>query len=153
MDGHLDLLALDALRAGEGSSEERAHLEACAECRATVDGFGRLARALAPAPVAVPADVKRRVLTAARPRGAWRPLAAAAAVLIILGAAWLFTGHPTARLASAVRRGRPDIVDAYRLALRLKAGQSGEAVDDVNGDGKVDERDVEEIVRRSVALR
>jgi predicted anti-sigma-YlaC factor YlaD len=147
MDGHLDLLALDALRAGEGSAEERAHLEACAECRATVDGFGRLARALAPAPIAVPADLKRRVLAAARPRRAWRPLAAAAAVLIALGAAWFFVAQ------SPARPRRLDIVDAYTLAVRLKTGQAVEAAYDVNGDGKVDERDVEEIVRRSVALR
>jgi predicted anti-sigma-YlaC factor YlaD len=145
MDGHPDLLALDAVRAGEGSPEERAHVARCAECRAAVDGFGRLAAALAPSPFDVPATLKPSVLALARPRRAWRPLAAAAALLIGAAAVWFATarGHG----------GRVDIVDAYSLAVRLRSGQKVELAYDVNGDGKVDERDVEEIARRSVSIR
>ena len=46
-----------------------------------------------------------------------------------------------------------DIVDAYSVSLRLRNGQAVEPSWDLNGDGKVDGRDVEEIARRSVALR
>jgi len=153
MDGHPDLLALDAVRAGEGSADERAHVEQCAECRAALEGFRGLATRLAPAPLDVPSSVKRDVMALTRPRRAWRPLAAAAAILLGLGALWLARGGRPALPGDVDRSGRVDIVDAYALAVRLRSGQHLEPVYDVNGDGKVDERDVDEIARRSVALR
>ena len=139
MDGHLDLLALDAVRAGDATPEQRAHAELCAECRATLEGFRNLAARLTPAPIDVPAEVTRKIL---RPRRAWRPIAAAAAALLIAVGIWF-----------VVRPRKIDIVDAYSVALRLRNGQSVEASWDLNGDGKVDAKDVDEIARRSVALR
>ncbi len=153
MDGHLDLLAIDAVRAGEGTAEERDHAGRCAECRATLDGFRRLAAGLAPTRIDVPAFVKRDVLALTRPRRSWRPLAAAAAILIGVGAFWFAMGLRPVVPGDVDRNGRVDIVDAYALAVRLRSGQKLDLVYDVNGDGKVDERDVEEIARRSVAIR
>src|SRR6185436_7957498 len=139
MDGHLDLLGLDAVRAGDATPEQRAHAEQCAECRATIEGFRTLAARLTPARIEVPADVSRRIL---RPKRSWRPLAAVAAALLIAVGVWF-----------ALRPRKMDIVDAYSVALRLQNGQSVDATWDLNGDGKVDARDVDEIARRSVALR
>jgi hypothetical protein len=145
MDGHLDLLGLDAVRAGDATPEQRAHAESCADCRAGVDGFRDLAARLAPAPLEVPADVRRRILSIARPRRLWRPLLAAAALLLIGLSVWL-ASRPTAP-------HRIDIVDAYSVALRLREGRSIESKWDLNGDGKVDTLDVDEIARRSVSIR
>lgn len=150
MDGHLDLLGLDAVRAGDATAEQRAHVDQCPDCRATVDGFRILAAQLTPAPMDVPAEVTRRIL---RPRRLWRPVAAAAAALLIGAAAWFvtrpaFPGEP----GDVDRSGRVDIVDAYALAVRLRSGQA-EAAWDLNKDGRIDDRDVDEIARRSVAVR
>jgi hypothetical protein len=147
MDGHLDLLELDAVRAGEATAEQRAHVEQCAECRAVVDGFRALATKLTPAPLDVPAEVTRKIL---RPRKLWRPVAAAAAAILIGAAAWIAT-RPSIP-GDVDRSGRVDIVDAYGLAVRLRSGQV-ESGHDLTGDGKIDDRDVDEIARRSVALR
>jgi hypothetical protein len=141
MDGHLDLLGLDAVRAGDATPEQRAHAEACANCRATIDGFRALAVRLTPARIDVPADVTRKIL---RPRRAWRPVAAAAAAVLVAVGVWIAVRPSTRKM---------DIVDAYSVAVRLKSGQSVEPTWDLNGDGKVDGRDVDEIARRSVALR
>jgi|SRR6185295_1314387 hypothetical protein len=139
MDGHLDLLGIDAVRAGDATPEQRAHADQCADCRATIEGFRSLAARLTPAQIDVPADVTRRILA---PKRSWRPIAAAAAALLVAFGVWF-----------ALRPRKMDIVDAYSVALRLRSGQSVEPTWDLNGDGKVDGRDVDEIARRSVALR
>ena len=141
MDGHLDLLGLDAVRAGDATPEQRAHADQCADCRATIEGFRSLAARLTPARIEVPAEVTRKIL---RPRTTWRPLAAAAAAILFAVTVWIAI-RPSPR--------KMDIVDAYSVALRLRNGQSVESSWDLNGDGKVDGRDVDEIARRSVALR
>lgn len=152
MDEHLDLLGLDAVRAGDATPEQRAHADRCAECRKTVDGFRGLAATLTPATVDVPPFVDARIRTIARPpRRRW--LAAAAALLIGATAAWFALDHKPVLPGDVDQSGRIDIVDAYALAVRLRSGQKVDAACDVNGDGKVDERDVEEIARRSVAIR
>jgi len=139
MDGHLDLLGLDAVRAGDATPEQRAHAEQCAECRATIDGFRALAARLTPARIEVPAEVTRKIL---KPKRTWRPVAAAAAALLVAVGIWF-----------ALRPRKLDIVDAYSVALRLRNGQTVESTWDLNGDGIVDAKDVDEIARRSVAVR
>ena len=141
MDGHLDLLGLDAVRAGDATPEQRAHADQCAECRGTIDGFRALAAKLTPARIDVPAEVTRRIL---RPKRAWRPVAAAAAAILVAFGVWIAVRPSTRKL---------DIVDAYSVALRLKQGQTVESTWDLNRDGRVDGQDVDEIARRSVAIR
>lgn len=147
MDGHLDLLGLDAVRAGDATPEQRAHAESCQECRSGIAGFRDLAARLTPTPVTVPPDVRHRILAGARPRRLWRPIAAAAAAaaLAIGLSVWLASRPAAPR--------RLDIVDAYSVAVRLKNGQAVDARWDLNGDGKVDALDVDEIARRSVSIR
>jgi hypothetical protein len=143
MDGHLDLLGLDAVRAGDATPEQRAHAEQCAECCAAIEGLRGLAARLTPAPFGVPADVSRRILQPIpQSQRSWRPVAAVAAALLVAVGVWF-----------AVRPRKMDIVDAYSVALRLRNGQSVESTWDLNGDGKVDARDVDEIARRSVSIR
>lgn len=153
MDGHLDLLTLDAVRAGEASPEERAHAERCPECRAAVDGFRGLAAQLAPPRIEVPPLVKSRLMSLTRPRRSARSLAMAAALLIAVGGLWVALWRRPDVAGDVDRSGRVDIVDAYALAVRLRSGQQMDAALDVTGDGRVDERDVEELARRSVAIR
>ena len=137
MDEHLDLLALDAVRAGDASPEQRAHAERCADCRASVDHFRSLAARLAPVPVDVPPFVEARIRAIPRPsRRPW--MAAAAALLIGLGGVWLALNSRPAIPGDVDQSGRVDIVDAYALAVRLRSGQKVEALFDVNGDGKVE---------------
>lgn len=144
MDGHLDLLGLDAVRAGDAAPDQVAHAAACPQCRAAVDGLAGLAARLAPAAIEVPPALTRDILTLARPRRLWRPIAAAAAAALVLGASVWFATRPP----------RPiDIVDAYTVAVRLRSGQSVDARWDLNRDGRIDADDVNEIARRSVALR
>lgn len=72
-DAHLDLLTLDALRAGDPpTAAQRAHLAWCASCQATLADLEALATALRrPAPESdVPADRDAAVLALARARAA-----------------------------------------------------------------------------------
>jgi hypothetical protein len=94
--------------------------------------------------VEIPPQLSREILALARPRRMWRPVAAAAALLIGIGI-WFAARPQTPH--------RLDIVDAYSLAVRLRSGQKIDPSWDVNHDGRIDERDVEEIARRSVAIR
>ncbi len=106
--GHLDWEALDRVRCGEGSSEERAHLAACAACRAELDAIERVAGSLkqriADAGTGVPNERDDAILAAARGRAAairsrklvrlpwWRQpraLALAASLMVAGGAGYL----------------------------------------------------------------
>lgn len=49
--------------------------------------------------------------------------------------------------------GRVDILDAFAMARRLDAGEPGEPAWDFNGDGAVDERDIDAVAMAAVALR
>jgi hypothetical protein len=133
MSEHLDLLSLDAARTGP----RPAHLDACAECRATFDTLRSLEIRLAPPNIEVPALVRARVL---RPRRRWMPFAAAAAIFLAVASLWM-SRNPHDLDGS----GRVDIVDAYLLASGLKDG-------DVNGDGLVDQKDVEALAREAVTI-
>jgi hypothetical protein len=170
-DTHLDLLALDALRAGEGTSLDREHLERCESCRESLERLERMAveiRSCAPPPVEIPPGVDRSVLSRARkalmerrrPRVFFfRPWARAAAALLVAAALgiWIstwdrvpfFSGRDPGDID---RSGGVDIVDAYILARRIRGGEPLDAAWDVNGDGRVDREDVDEIARQSVSI-
>ena len=135
MSEHLDLLGLAAVRAGDADPGQAAHALACTECRAEIDKLRVLATALAPVKVAVPASLRDRVLRRRRP---WLGMAAAAGLLIAVLATLLIPRHER----------KPDIVDAYLLALQIRDGKGT----DVNGDGAVDQRDVDYLAQRAVSV-
>ena len=155
---HLDLGTLDAVRTGEAMADEAAHARECSECSAALADVERVAGRLGSASMPelnVPPLVRQRILAEAgrRPAG-MRWMAAAAAVLVAVLGLWIVTRPgPAPVVAGDVdRSGRLDIIDAYALALRLKSGEPVDAGWDLNGDGRVDEDDVDEIGRRSVAV-
>ncbi len=153
MTDHLDPLELDAVRAGEASPAQNDHASRCPACAAEVERLRRLAEGLAGPRIEVPPEVRHAVLALAgrrmRPRRRlWIPLAAAAALLLGLVALWPRTSAPE----DVDRSGAVDVLDAYALALRLRSGARLDPRWDVNRDGVVDRRDVDEIARRSVSL-
>lgn len=151
---HPDLAALEALRTGEAAPAEAAHVAGCPDCRAAVEDLRDLAGRLAHLPTPrldVPVSVKAQVLSRVR-RGIFlRRIASAAAVLLAGAILWSAT-RATPQPDDLDRSGRVDILDAYLLARRIQTGGSLDPSWDLNGDGVVDRRDVDEIARRSVAL-
>jgi hypothetical protein len=127
---HLDLLRLDAVRAGEGTPQELDHVRSCAECRGEVEQFSALAARMKNLPGAIPASVERSILR--RPRILRRCVSAAAAALIVIG---VFALARPADPHDVNRDGTVDIIDAYQLALK-----------------RADPRDIEAIVRRCVKV-
>lgn len=128
---HLDLLRLDAVRAGEGTPEELDHVQTCAPCRGDIDRFTDTADALRRLPGIVPPSVDRTVLRRS-PNVLRMCIRAAAAVLLAIG---LFAVADRTDPQDVNRDGTVDIIDAYRLALK-----------------KGDRRDVEAIVQRCVKV-
>lgn len=120
---------------------------------------GQLRRALSRDDHEVPAEVDRAVLAFAsrnaparlrsrrsRRRVAWRAAVACAAavVALIVWRAWP-TGH-------AIAPGDHDMLQAFRLAQRVEAGEVVDPRWDMDGDGVVDRRDVERVARSAVRL-
>jgi hypothetical protein len=172
--GHLDELALDAIRAGEASRDDADHLAACALCQRRLRAWIDLGAALsAPAPaIEVPAAREAAILAAthaiaaraARPRPPrrWSRLAlpaalagaAAAAALALLVARDRAPARPAApAIAGDVNRDRQiDILDAFALARALERGQPLAADCDLNRDRRIDRDDVDAAARAAVAL-
>ena len=117
----------------------------------------------------VPRTIDEVVLRQARrhlgkpepPKFPWRRLiprlaAAAAALVLLLG--YIFTRHDGGYSPPAFARedlnhdGRVDILDAFALARQLKSGPVPGRGEDINGDGVVDQRDVETIATHAVRL-
>ena len=122
-------------------------------------------------PVFVPSTLDEAILRAARkhlsrpesPRFKWLPLLpwfAAAAAMIVAGALLFFHSQPRSNISNppAFARqdinhdGRVDILDAFALAKRLKQGTVSDLRLDVNGDGIVDERDMQIIASEAVKV-
>ncbi len=168
---HLDLLALDSLRAGGGTEGDRAHLEACGSCRKKLQELERLAgeiRSSLPEVVGVPPEIDRAIMTLARKelvKGTRRGLfhlpvwvRAAAAILVVAALGiWITTWDGIPLLTrwdprDVDRSGSVDIVDAYVLALRINGGDPLKYSWDMNQDGAVDRRDVDEIAKECVSI-
>lgn len=84
-------------------------------------------------------------------------VAAAAAVLVLLGLGYAFRSHEQGARSEVVREdfdrsGRVDVLDAYRLSLALRRGDTVPPSLDFDGDGRVDARDVDLVARRAVAV-
>jgi hypothetical protein len=136
-------------------------------------------RALYGAAPDVPDELDRAILSEARRRlPRWRlitlrrlmPLAAAAAVLVVAGVALVRMQGPrapeAARAAVARRAvetppaamedidgdGRVDILDAFALARRVESGREPSRRHDLNRDGRVDRADVELVAAAAVRL-
>ncbi len=108
--------------------------------------------------VLVPERVDAAVRAAAREhlgarkviRFSFWPLAAAAAVTVSFLGIWLSSSRVDAR-ADLNHDGRVDVLDAFALARKLQNGERGVELD-ANGDGVVDERDVQAVVALAVKL-
>ena len=127
-------------------------------------------RALYGTSVDAPEDVDARILARAhrasagsrgvarRARSGWSRAAMAAAIAAALA---LLLLHPSSFLRDSVPgmvgdldgNRRIDVVDAMLLARQLREGAVRPEHGDVNGDGRVDDADVERLLRASVALR
>jgi len=172
-DPHPDLAELDALRTGEASPETCAHVESCPECRAVLGELDALAKTLQATdrpPVTVPKNVDAAVQTVIdertreiRERIAWvtlvRSVFRSPAKLTLLAgivvlSAWLLIKAPASpRLAEDIdRSGTVDIVDAYLMSRRLGMNEAPPRKWDFNRDGRVDERDVDLVARKAVAI-
>jgi Dockerin type I domain len=174
---HPDGLALELVRTGEGSPENRAHVDACATCRAVLAGRAGLAnelRAASPTPIEIPAEIDGRILWSARKRALeirrgrrWRRVsvrpgwAVAAMALLAFGVAALWWQGPLATPSAPPQRiaradidgdGRIDMIDALRLARAVRRGGALDPAWDVNGDGTVDHRDTDAVAMRAVAI-
>ncbi len=92
-------------------------------------------------------EVRRQMATRrARRWPVWT--AAAAAALLVVAGLWA-----TAVLRHGDQEHQVDIVDAYRLSRRIDSGGRLDTSSDANGDGRVDRADVDELIRRAVAVR
>jgi hypothetical protein len=109
---------------------------------------------------AVLREARRYLGKPERPRFSWWrwiPRFAAAAALVAL-LTYGFVRHGSRSRPPVFARedlnhdGRVDILDAFALARQLKAGPAPGPARDINGDGVVDERDVETIAARAVRL-
>ena len=127
-------------------------------------------QALRRLPDFVPPTVDQAVLRAARrqfrprlaPRRLWLrfvPWAAGGvAALLLLTLLPRLLQHPRSSPDGSLARedlnrdGRVDVLDAFALARQLKTGRAPSLQLDVNGDGVVDERDVQAIAAQAVKL-
>jgi Dockerin type I domain len=168
---HLDLLTLEAVRTGEAGPADRAHVDSCPECAAALAELRELALAIertGRTALPVGAEIDRAVLEAGRKRIARlaprrapvrrRRWAAAAALVLFLGLGFWVLRHEAPSLLARRdpfdidRSGAVDILDAYTLAVRLRSGGALERRWDLNGDGRVDQGDVDLLARASVSL-
>ena len=177
-DQHPDIVEIEAMRTGEASDETRQHVQSCEQCRETLQMLSISADVLSPQAIAVPqsadsavmAIIDRQVGERKRKASAGRvfvflrrvgAVAAAAAIVVGLGV-WFYPGSsgPAAKpvIVSVVTHeadidgdGKVDVVDAYLLARKLKAGDVDIACD-LNHDGSVDDKDVEVIAKLAVSL-
>jgi len=164
---HPDLLEIDAVRLGQGRPEHAEHIAQCDECRLALSDLeglrGELARFEAP-PFAIPEEIDRRILWAARKRALgsrrrpfWRRPAgaAAAAALVLAGLVSLLQRAPVApsqpmEMAKAETTVAADAGGA-QVAKRARAAAPAPAVDDVTRDGRVDILDAFALARSGKA--
>ena len=142
---HPDLLRIDAVRAGEGASEDRSHVEVCVACRETLEQMRRTEetlKELQSTPPEIPVAVNRALLDAFRrhqqpsaqviPFPAWRrwtvPAATAAAAVLVV--AMLL---PSTKFSEQVAQRKVETEAPTTIAAEPAAPSW-----DVNGDGRLD---------------
>ena len=83
----------------------------------------------------------------------WLAAAALVALAAVLGSLWLFSRRlPEVAREDINRDGRVDVLDAFALARRLQQGVATDRLFDLNGDGVVDQKDIDAITTRVVKL-
>jgi hypothetical protein len=126
-----------------------------------LEGLTRDLRALAGAPLLVPKRVDDAVLGMARRqthrRRRWRFVAgaAAAAVLLVIGAVWLLSVKAFAPRAPSAEGGngvRPDVLDLLALALKAESRAPLDAKGELPHEGIVNEKEVRALARNIVRV-
>jgi len=110
---------------------------------------------------AILADARRHLLTNApivkrRRFSAWKLTAlastmAAAAVLFLALSPNSVDGPRETIAQDLDGNGRVDILDAFVMAREIRSGR-GQSIHDVNGDGQLDQTDIDELAQRAVML-
>ena len=110
---------------------------------------------------AILADARRHLLTNApiikrRRFSAWKLTALAstmvAAAVLFLALSPKSEDGPQESVAQDLDgNGRVDILDAFVMAREIRSGR-GQSIHDVNGDGQLDQTDINEIAQRAVML-
>jgi hypothetical protein len=113
-------------------------------------------RASFAARVPVPESIGATLRTAARRRPRLVPvrpllLSAAAAALVAVSVLLVQGRAPLAR-EDFDRNGRVDVLDAFRLARALERGEVVPPQFDLDGDGRIDRRDVDLVAARAVRI-
>jgi len=173
---HLDLLQIDAVRAGEATPEEEAHCAKCAECAATLaglKGFEAELKAAQPKTVDVPSEIDQSVfqgfekMLKPQPKAKviqfplWRRwvapaagLAAAAAFVFAVTLPLLREELPKAEAPAVAGKSEHLMMKEKRAAMPEVVGK--EVVDkmadagagvDINGDGVTDILDAFKLAR------
>jgi hypothetical protein len=123
-------------------------------------------KALYAQPRVIPQRVDDAILTLARKHLAglarsrrivhfprWLAAAAAVALAAVLVSLWFSSRRlPEVAREDINHDGRVDVLDAFALARRLQQGAATESMLDINGDGVVDQRDIDAITTRAVKL-
>lgn len=166
---HLDELALDAIRVGEGSGRDADHFAGCALCQSRLHLLSDLETALSAPPPAieVPPEHDAAILAMTREVGdrvarrRWTrrliPAAvvatvAAAAIALLVLRAWPHRSGPSYAAGDLNRDRRVDILDAFAIARALDRDQPLPPDYDVNHDRVIDRRDVAAAAHAAVAL-
>jgi predicted anti-sigma-YlaC factor YlaD len=171
MSDHVSDLELELFRTGEAGEATGEHLELCEQCRDRTAFLLELAtdQKLSVTAGEIPPEIDTEIIAMARRQSAmvrdrvrtrsvrrWVSAVAGAAAAVII--ALMATMQQTDRRTVAdIRRtdintdGTVDILDA--LALAQLTGTAPAAGGDLNGDGRIDGRDVDIVVREAVSLR
>jgi len=98
----------------------------------------------------------RSAQTTRRNRSAWRLGVSFAGIAAVLAMAFFIaqpmSTNPTPIAGDLDRNGSIDINDAFALARSLDQGKQPPAIADITGDARIDQADIDEIVRVAVRL-
>jgi hypothetical protein len=123
-------------------------------------------KSLCAPPRLIPPQVDDAILSAARAHLAvvtqsrrwvqfprWLAAAAVVALAAVLGSLWISNRRlPEVAREDIDRDGRVDVLDAFALARRLQQGAATDRLFDINGDGVVNQKDINAITTRAVKL-